>query len=65
VKGISETSKWILVVGARPNFMKVAPLIRAILGLADIPYALVTLHHTAGFDRTSDYADRGNERPGS
>jgi len=30
VKGISETSKWILVVGARPNFMKIAPLIRAI-----------------------------------
>jgi len=26
----SSTLKWILVVGARPNFMKIAPLIRAI-----------------------------------
>ncbi|MFC1815077.1 non-hydrolyzing UDP-N-acetylglucosamine 2-epimerase [Thermodesulfobacteriota bacterium] len=26
----SRTQKWILVVGARPNFMKIAPLIRAI-----------------------------------
>jgi UDP-N-acetylglucosamine 2-epimerase (non-hydrolysing) len=26
----SLTNKWILVVGARPNFMKIAPLIRAI-----------------------------------
>lgn len=32
MKGTSETSKWILVVGARPNFMKIAPLIRAIHG---------------------------------
>ena len=26
----SQTKKWILVVGARPNFMKIAPLLRAI-----------------------------------
>ena len=26
----SRTLKWILVVGARPNFMKIAPIIRAI-----------------------------------
>ena len=26
----SPTVKWILVVGARPNFMKIAPIIRAI-----------------------------------
>jgi len=30
LKGTAETFKWILVVGARPNFMKMAPLIRAI-----------------------------------
>jgi len=30
LKGTKETHKWILVVGARPNFMKIAPLIRAI-----------------------------------
>jgi UDP-N-acetylglucosamine 2-epimerase (non-hydrolysing) len=29
-KGKEKNSKWILVVGARPNFMKIAPLIRAI-----------------------------------
>jgi UDP-N-acetylglucosamine 2-epimerase (non-hydrolysing) len=40
------TKKWILVVGARPNFMKVAPLIRAIdkHNLA-CDSSLVTIHY--------------------
>ncbi len=38
--------KWILVVGARPNFMKVAPLIRAIdKRNSSCPSSLITIHY--------------------
>ena len=40
------TENWILVVGARPNFMKVAPLIRAIDKHNDSRYSsLVSIHY--------------------
>jgi len=40
------TKKWILVVGARPNFMKVAPLIRAIdKHNSSRDSSLVTIHY--------------------
>ena len=41
------TKKWILVVGARPNFMKVAPLIRAIDKHNNARHSsLVTIHYS-------------------
>jgi UDP-N-acetylglucosamine 2-epimerase (non-hydrolysing) len=41
------TKKWILVVGARPNFMKVAPLIRAIDKHNNACHSsLVTIHYS-------------------
>ncbi len=41
------TKKWILVVGARPNFMKVAPLIRAIDRHNHAGHSsLVPIHHS-------------------
>jgi UDP-N-acetylglucosamine 2-epimerase (non-hydrolysing) len=43
----SLTNNWILVVGARPNFMKVAPLIRAIdKRNSSCPSSLVTIHYS-------------------
>lgn len=49
MKGTSEPSKWIMVVGARPNFMKVPPLIRAIHGY--------NIKKVAGFARFSCIRD--------
>jgi UDP-N-acetylglucosamine 2-epimerase (non-hydrolysing) len=42
----SQTLKWILVVGARPNFMKIAPLIRAIDKNKNTPSSVLpTIHY--------------------
>jgi hypothetical protein len=40
-------SKWILVAAARPNFMKIAPLMRAIEGFNNSPNPSRLIPHAA------------------